>query len=119
MSRDGEEAMFMRFGSFTERDEANHSAKHPESVHDRILVIIPDTGSRDSDGLQPGKLRLYPGGLGIVLSLGEYRCDTTRCEGLSSAVKLATRLIVFNWHDSMSLGVSNLQSEAMTLRWRL
>jgi hypothetical protein len=106
----------MRFGSFTDRDEDNYSAKHPDAGHDRILVLIPDTGSRNSVRLQPVKLRLHPGGLGVILCLGEYGCDTTRCEGLSSAIKLATRLIVFNWHDSTSLGVSSNPQRSHTFQ---
>jgi hypothetical protein len=73
---------------------------------DRISILIQNTGSPNLGGLQPGMIRLYPGGLAALHSLEEYRCGPTRCEGFNDATKLATRLVLFNWHHGTAFGVS-------------
>jgi len=82
------------------------SPKHPDAKFERVTVHVADNIRINTDH-EPIKMRLYPGGLAAVLLAGAHDCGA-KC---SDSTLPSTRLVVFNWHNTTGLGVSEFQGQ--------
>ena len=80
------------------------SPKHPDAKFERVTIHIADNIPINTDH-EPIKMRLYPGGLAAVLLAGGHDCGA-KC---SDSTLPSTRLVVFDWHRTTGLGVSESQ----------
>lgn len=94
----------MRFAWQTERDNPTVDWKHPNAKFGRLILSMPGSEFKESE-LEDVKIRLYPGGLAVVLLGGGHKCSLC---GSTEITCLSTRVVVYNWHRGTVLGVSGL-----------
>jgi hypothetical protein len=83
------------------------SSKHPKAKAERVSLSLPGPTVADfkEDSIT---VRLYPGGLVVVLLVDDHECGLS----CSHSVSPITRLVVWDWYQSAGLGVSQVVSTA-------